>query len=31
VENRFPLKLLKAVHREFFVTPQHEEFRAHTV
>jgi len=31
MENRFPLKLMKTVHREFFVAPSHEEFRARTV
>jgi hypothetical protein len=31
MENRFPLKLLKAVHREFFVAPSHAEFKQQTV
>lgn len=31
MENRFPLKLLKTVHQEFFVAPSHEEFKAQTV
>src|SRR5438067_196527 len=31
MENRFPLKLLRTVHQEFFVAPSHEEFKAHTV
>jgi hypothetical protein len=31
MENRFPLKLLRTVHREFFVAPSHEEFKAQTV
>lgn len=31
MENRFPLKLLKTVHGEFFVAPSYEEFRARTV
>jgi hypothetical protein len=31
LENRFPLKLLKVVHREFFIAPAHEEFRRQTV
>ena len=31
MQNRFPLKLLKTVHREYFVAPSHEEFKAQTV
>jgi hypothetical protein len=31
MENRFPLKLLKTVHHEFFVAPPHEEFKERTV
>lgn len=31
LEKRFPLKLLKVVHREFFVAPSHAEFRQQTV
>ncbi|MDQ3816392.1 MAG: hypothetical protein M3362_01725 [Acidobacteriota bacterium] len=31
LENRFPLKLLKIVHREFFIAPTHEEFKRQTV
>jgi hypothetical protein len=31
MENRFPLKLLNTVHREFFVAPSHEEFKQQTV
>ena len=31
MENRFPLKLLKTVHREFFVTPSHDEFKPQSV
>lgn len=30
-EQRFPVKLLKAVHREYFVAPSYEDFRAKTV
>jgi hypothetical protein len=31
MENRFPLKLMRAVHQEFFVAPSHEEFKPQTV
>ncbi|MDQ3802244.1 MAG: hypothetical protein M3416_00075 [Acidobacteriota bacterium] len=31
LEKRFPLKLLKVVHKEFFLAPSHEEFRQQTV
>jgi hypothetical protein len=31
MENRFPVKLLKSVHREFFVTPSYDEFKPSTV
>jgi hypothetical protein len=31
MENRFPLKLLKIVHQEFFVAPSHADFRQQTV
>jgi hypothetical protein len=31
MENRLPLRLLKAVHREFFVAPSYDEFRQPTV
>jgi hypothetical protein len=31
MEHRFPLKLLKTVHQEFFVAPSHAEFRQQTV
>jgi len=31
MENRFPVKLLKAVHREFFVAPSYDEFKQPTV
>jgi hypothetical protein len=31
MENRFPLKLLKTVHHEFFVAPSHDEFKPQTV
>lgn len=31
MENKFPVKLLKAVHREFFIAPSYEEFREQTV
>jgi hypothetical protein len=31
MEYRFPLKLLKTVHHEFFVAPSHEEFKQQTV
>jgi hypothetical protein len=31
MENRFPVKLLRAVHREYFVAPSYEEFREKTV
>jgi hypothetical protein len=31
MENRFPVKLLKTVHREFFVAPSHAEFKQQTV
>jgi hypothetical protein len=31
MENRFPIKLLKVVHHEFFVAPSHEEFKQQTV
>ena len=31
MENCFPLKLLKTVHREFFVAPSHEEFKPQNV
>jgi hypothetical protein len=30
-ENRFPVKLLKTVRREFFVTPSFDEFRPQMV
>jgi hypothetical protein len=30
MENRFPVKLLKTVHREFFVAPSYDEFRPQT-
>ncbi|OLE55397.1 MAG: hypothetical protein AUG51_02770 [Acidobacteria bacterium 13_1_20CM_3_53_8] len=30
-EKRLPLKLLKTVHREFFIAPSHEEFKAQTI
>lgn len=31
MENRFPLKLLKTVHKEFFVAPSYAEFKQQTV
>ena len=31
MEQRFPVKLLRAVHREYFVAPSFEEFQARTV
>lgn len=31
MENRFPLKLMKSVHREFFVAPSHAEFKQQTM
>ena len=31
MENRFPMKLMKTVHREFFVAPSYEEFKPSTV
>ncbi len=31
MERRFPLKLIKTVHHEFFVAPSHDEFKARTV
>lgn len=31
MEPRFPVRLLKTVHREFFVAPSHEEFKQRTV
>lgn len=31
MENRFPLKLIKRVHKEFFVEPSHAEFKQQTV
>lgn len=31
MENRFPVKLMKTVHREFFVAPSYEEFKPQTV
>jgi len=31
MENRFPLKLMKIVHREFFTAPSHAEFKQQTV
>jgi hypothetical protein len=31
MESRFPVKLLKAVHREFFVAPSYDEFKPPTV
>jgi hypothetical protein len=31
MENRFPLKLLRTVHQEFFVAPSHAEFKQQTV
>lgn len=31
MENRFPVKLMKVVHREFFVAPSYDEFRPQTV
>lgn len=31
MENKFPVKLLRAVHREFFISPSYEEFREKTV
>jgi hypothetical protein len=31
MENRFPLKLLKTVHQEFFIAPSHAEFKQQTV
>jgi hypothetical protein len=30
MENRFPVKLLKTVHREFFVAPSYDEFKPQT-
>jgi hypothetical protein len=31
MENKFPVKLLRSVHCEFFITPSYEEFRDKTV
>jgi hypothetical protein len=31
MENKFAVKLLRAVHREFFISPSYEEFRDKTV
>jgi len=31
MEQKFPVKLLRAVHREYFVSPSYEEFREKTV
>ncbi len=31
MENRFPVKLMKTVHREFFVAPSYDEFKSPTV
>lgn len=31
MENRFPVKLMKTVHREFFVAPSYDEFKLPTV
>jgi hypothetical protein len=31
MENRFPVKLMKAVHREFFIAPSYEEFQLPTM
>lgn len=31
MENRFPVKLMKTVHREFFVAPSYEEFKPPTM
>jgi hypothetical protein len=31
MENRFPLKLMKKVHSEFFIAPSHAEFKQQTV
>ena len=31
MENRFPVKLMKAVHREFFMAPSYDEFKPQTV
>lgn len=31
MESRFPVKLMKTVHREFFVTPSYDEFKPQTV
>lgn len=31
MENRFPVKLIKTVHHEFFIAPSHEEFRQQTL
>lgn len=31
MEQRFPMKLMKRVHRDFFVSPTHEEFRETTM
>jgi hypothetical protein len=31
MENRFPVKLMKTVHREFFVAPSYDEFKPATV
>jgi hypothetical protein len=31
MESRFPVKLMKTVHREFFVAPSYDEFKPQTV
>ena len=31
MENRFPIKLMKAVHQEFFIAPSHDEFKQPTM
>ncbi len=31
MENRFPVKLMKAVHREFFIAPSYDEFKQPTM
>ena len=31
MENRFPVKLMKTVHREFFIAPSYDEFKPPTV
>lgn len=30
MENKSPVKLLRSVHHEFFITPSYEEFREKT-